>query len=268
MKVVFFIPFYKRLDLTELCFSELKKQRKPIYSVGSEGDVSRQLAEKYGVKYLEFDNNPVSDKHNALTGMLKDVDFDYAIQLGSDNFVSPNFTKELVKFLKREKPDYTQFDGVYFYHQKDKVKTYFKGFTGVGRCFSKHLLESMNYKLWESGKNFGLDTSSRNMLAAKGFEPTLLNMQELGVEILDVKYADNITTHEIVYQGEVVESLKIDVTIFDELQNYNTITHRTKPKKNTTKGKLKVVEIETGIAKMLPLWVANELVKNGTHKIS
>ena len=44
--------------------------------------------------YFECANNPVSDKHNYLISKLKDVDFDYAVILGSDNFVSNNFTEK------------------------------------------------------------------------------------------------------------------------------------------------------------------------------
>jgi hypothetical protein len=270
MKVVFITPFYKRLDLTEMCFSELKKQRRTMYAVGSEGNDSKELAEKYGVKYLEYPNNPVSDKHNALTGMLKDIEFDYAVLIGSDNFVSSNFTKELVKFLKAEKPDYTQFTGVYFYHQKDKVTTYYEGFTGVGRCYSKQVLEALNYNLWENGLNFGLDGSSQKTLQSKGYKPTMIDMKQMGIEVLDVKYADSITPHEVVYKGEKVDSISIDVTMFDGLENYNTIVHRVNPKKVNTaiKGKIKVVEIATGLKKFLPKWVADDLIKKQTYKLA
>jgi hypothetical protein len=269
MKLVFIIPFFKRHDLTELCFSEIVKQGYPVYAVGSEGESSRKLAEKYGVKYLEYPNNPVSDKHNALTGMLKDVEFDYVVQIGSDDFVSKNFAKELVKVLEQEMPDYTQFTGVYFYHQKDMFTSYFEGFTGAGRCYSKQVLEALNYALWESGKNYGLDTSSRNVLAAQGYTPLMLDMKQMGVEVLDVKYADNITSHNIVYSGKLVDNLSIDVTMFECLQNYNTILHRESPKlqkKLNMKSKIKVVEIETGVVKTLAANIARHVILLGTYK--
>jgi hypothetical protein len=123
----------------------------------------------------------------------------------------------------------------------------------------------MDYTLWESGKNYGLDGSSRNMLASKGFQPLMLDMKTLGIEVLDVKYADNITPHEVIYQGEKVDSISIDVTIFDQLQNYNTITHRTNPSKKTT-SKVRVIEIATGLIKAFIPSMARELVDMNLYK--
>jgi hypothetical protein len=171
-----------------------------------------------------------------------------------------------VKFLKAEKPDYSQFTGVYFYHQKDKALTYYKGLTGVARCFSKGVLESLDYKLWESGIDFRLDGSSQKILSKAGYKPTLIDMKSLGVEVLDVKYADNITPHQTVYKGQSADSISIDLTMFDGLQNYNTNTLRTNQKE--VKGRVKVEDVSNGSFKMLPKWVANVLIEKGKYKLA
>jgi len=264
MKIVYLVPFYNRLDLTDICFSELKKQKCDIYAVGSNGLESQLLAEKYGIKYLEHKNTPVSKKNNALLSMLKGVNYDYAVLLGSDNFVSLNFTRKIRAFLKANKPDYSEFSGVYFYNQKTKKTTYYKGLTGVGRCFSKSLIEAMNYEIWVGNLNRGLDTSSGMNLQSKGFAPLVVDPREIGVEILDVKYSENITNHSVVELGEVSEVKLIDLSLFDGLNGYNKRVVNV----GELSGKVKMIEIATGKEKYITLSNAQKLIQQGTYKLT
>lgn len=262
MKIVYIIPFYKRLDLTDLCFSELKKQNRPIYAVGSEGTKSRNIAEKNGVNYMEFPNNPVSDKHNALAGLLKNVDFDYAVLIGSDNFVSANFSENLEEYLSQERPDFTQFDSIYFHNQKSRKTTYLKCPTGVGRCFSKDLLEKMNYQLWSKGLNYGLDGSSAKNLKKKGFIPTIISLEKLGVEMVDIKYSENITSHGVINKGEVRELKLIDLSKVNNLSGYSDKILR---KRNVffldvNKNRVKLLNKETGKIKIFNSSIASQLL--------
>ncbi len=275
MKIVIIIPFYKRLDLTDICFREIKKQGCDVYTVGSEGDESKSLAEKHGFNYIEFPNNPVSNKHNALTETLRYVDFDYAILVGSDNFVSANFIAKYTSYLKKYKPLVSQLDGVYFYNQNTKDLTLFKGFTGVGRAYSRELLERFDFALWHEGKNSGLDTSSLNRMREKGIEPEIISIDKLGIEMLDVKYSTNITSHEIVNLGEKVDKISIDLSMFDVLTDYSAINLKKIIKKepmkktNNIKNKRTVIiikdgaGIESGTKKILWTYIANQLVADG-----
>lgn len=265
MKIVYFIPFYKRLDLTEICFSQIKQHNRPVYVAGSEGDKSRLLAEKYGITYLECENYPVSNKHNELISMLKDVDYDYAVILGSDNFVSSNFTEKIEAVLSKEKPDFLQLKGLYFYNQRTKKTTYFSGFTGVGRCYSKRALEAVNYKLWDNGLNKGLDGSSFQRLKEKGFEPFEVDVRELGIEVVDVKYAENITNHIVTLKGKQVERLSIDMSEIDKLNGYSNKTIHSGIYLN--KSKIRVECIATGRVKELSAGVAYSLVKKKKYKL-
>lgn len=265
MKIVYIIPFFKRLDLTEICFSQIKQQNRPVYVAGSEGEKSRLLAEKYGMIYLECENYPVSNKHNELISMLKDVDYDYAVILGSDNFVSSNFTEKIEAVLEENKPDFLQLRGLYFYNQRTKKTTYFSGFTGVGRCYSKKALESVNYKLWSSGLNKGLDGSSFHRLKAKGFEPFEVDVLELGVEVVDVKYAENITSHIVTLKGKPVKGLSIDLSEINKLTGYNNKKIHSSIYLNSQKVKAEC--LATGKAKELSLGVAYSLVRKKKYKL-
>jgi hypothetical protein len=270
MKVIFIIPFYKRLDLTDICFREIKKQGREVYTVGT-GEECKELAKKHGVNYIDSPNNPVSNKHNKLTESLKNVDYDYAILIGSDNFVSSNFVEKLTAYLKEHKPDVTQFDGVYFYHQKDKVLTWFEGFTGVGRAYSKKVIEGCNHKLWREGLNKGLDTSSAAVIKSKGFDINLINMKELGVEILDVKYNSNLSAHAIVYQGQKVDSISIDLKQFENLNKYNEKVLKFEKMEKSKLVKVRFLKDVAGLIKgeekVLSTKNAVALVRNGVAEL-
>jgi hypothetical protein len=240
MKIIYIIPFYKRFDLTELCFSEIKKQGCEVYTVGSEGDDSRLLAEKYGFHYIEHRNHPLGAKNNALSQSLKDVDFDYAILLGSDNFVSDNFTTVISDYLSRFKPLCTTFDSLYFYNQNTKLLTSYKGVTGVGRCFSREVVAGCDWKLWEGDKKNALDSSNERIIQRNGYKFEVLNPLELGVEVLDVKYSQSITRHDIVRAGQKIDKISIDLFKFEQLSNYSSIYSKIKKTKIMSLPKLTI----------------------------
>ncbi len=270
MKVVFIIAFYNRLDLTDICFREIKKQGCEVYTVGT-GKECFDLAKKHDFNYIDSPNNPVSNKHNKLTESLKDVDYDYAVLIGSDNFVSDNFIKKLTAYLKEHKPDVTQFDGVYYYHQKDKSSTWFKGLTGVGRAYSKKVVDACNGQLWRNGLNKGLDTSSGGVVKSKGFTIDTINMTDLGIEVLDVKYNSNLSNHSIVKAGKKVDDISIDLTQFESLTKYSSKVLKFKKMKKSKLVKVRFLKDVAGLVKgeekVLTSKNASPLIRNGVAEL-
>src|SRR3990167_3746954 len=86
------VPIYQRHELTNLALKNLwhqwSKYGIDVFVVGSEGQVSKDLAENYGFNYLEFENNPLSEKLNAVLKETQEGSYDGVIVLGSDNFIS------------------------------------------------------------------------------------------------------------------------------------------------------------------------------------
>jgi hypothetical protein len=232
---------------------------RPVFTAGSEGEASSNLARKHGLKYIECKNFPVSNKHNKLVESLRDVDFDYAVILGSDNLVSKNFTEKMEQVLTEKKPDFLQLKGLYFYNQKTKKTTYYNGFTGVGRCFSKNVLEALDYKLWSDGLNSGLDTSSLNILETNGYKPFEIDIRDLGVEVVDVKYRDNITSHSVTLKGKAVDRLSIDLSEVDKLTRYSAMRN--------SDSKLRVKNIMTGETKFLSVSIAKKMIERKKYKL-
>lgn len=193
MKVVVFTCVYKRRELTELFFQLLKRQGLDVYCAYSE-PCDYDIVKNYAKGFMGCSNNPVSNKFNYALGLLRKVDFDYAMILGSDDFISDNFIKAITPHLTH---DYIAFNDIHFYDTLNDSVRYMKyentsiAPIGAGSLFSKKLLDKMNYKLWDGGLNHGLDTNRHKNL--RSYDCKTLNTQELGVEMVDVKHEVNIT---------------------------------------------------------------------------
>ena len=55
---------------------------------GSEGELSRAVAEDNGWNYIEFPNSPLGAKHNAAMEWFRDKDIDFLIHTGSDDLMN------------------------------------------------------------------------------------------------------------------------------------------------------------------------------------
>jgi len=92
MKLLVFLAVWKRPEITEICFMGLvrlrKKSRHPIeaFAVISEESMI-PLCNKYDIKYTFYKNDPVGEKKNhGLTEAMK-LEWDYLIEIGSDDLV-------------------------------------------------------------------------------------------------------------------------------------------------------------------------------------
>ena len=208
MKLALVVCIYNRHDLESIVLENFKRQSKKydfdVIVVGSEGDVSRKLAK--GCIYVEHPNNPVSDKHNAGIAKAKEIGCNGVILMGSDDIVSDNYF-DFVK-SKVESNSVIGLKDLYFYSTRDKHLTYFKGYAnnsqtvGAGRFFPLSVLEKMNWTLWSSGLNRGLDTDCSNRLASKGITEEMHSMNDIDVFLVDVKHSISISCHSITLVGE------------------------------------------------------------------
>jgi hypothetical protein len=211
-KLAIISPFYKRHEVTALCFKRLLSQSKKynvdVIVAGSEGEESKKLAK--GLKYIETPNTPLGAKLNSLLSECKD--YDGVIVLGSDDFISDSIIK-LYQKIDTDKEVVYSFNDIYIYSSRLKKITSDFPFTrrgngiGVGRLFSKQALIKCNYALWTPHYDKGLDGDLANRLKRHGIEEKIL---DLGNHfMLDVKVDLNITSHEIVNTGHKEHKLSI-----------------------------------------------------------
>lgn len=149
-KILFFLAVWKRPEITELCFMGLKRLMKHLkartLAVISEKSMI-PLCKKYGIDFIEHDNEPLGRKKNAgLTAAMK-MDFDYLIELGSDDLIL-NTLFEYYFPLMRQGEDFFGSNRLLFIDATDgqvrdytaQEATYGYGW-GLGRCMSRKMIE-------------------------------------------------------------------------------------------------------------------------------
>ncbi|SJN11483.1 hypothetical protein CZ787_06030 [Halomonas citrativorans] len=241
VKLLVLTCVWKRHELCHLFFSYYKKLKEKlshdidiqVIAVGSEGEVSQSICEKYGAHYLEYPNQPLSDKWQAGLTYARSFDFDALVILGSDDFICEN----TLKFYSRKVSNGTLFLGFQdcYLHDFSTQKTiYWKGYgasneqqsqphrvgetIGLGRVLRRELLEFMDFDLWKGmGANKSLDGIMKNKITEKtGFLPVKpvhgfnlilgdvnyslgmlsYRLKDLGLFGVDVKVSDNVTAFE------------------------------------------------------------------------
>jgi hypothetical protein len=92
IKLLFFLAVWKRPEITEICFMGLNRLKKSgKFEVQFLAVISEEsmipLCEKYGVEWVMHENLPLGRKKNfGLREALK-RDFDYLVELGSDDLI-------------------------------------------------------------------------------------------------------------------------------------------------------------------------------------
>lgn len=202
MKLAVIIPFYKRTDITKLCFKHLATQQKKFkFKVFVAGDDKSIVPKSF--TFVDVENNPLGNKLNVLLQQTKD--FDAVTVLGSDNFISDSVFK-LFNTLDLKEKVYYGFDNLHVYSVwHDKLTSDFpyteNGNTiGVARLWTKATLEAMNYTLWSAERNNGLDSDSKKRMLSKGVKEISLSYGDNF--LLDVKQDYNITSPELVNTGK------------------------------------------------------------------
>ncbi|GCE96462.1 TPR domain protein [Arthrospira platensis NIES-46] len=217
------LSYYSRLK-RELCgMIELK-----LLAVGSEGEQSRQLCESCGFDYVEYQNQPLSDKWEYGINRCRDYNPDAVIIVGSDDLIS----RSLIEFYDRKLKEGLVFCGItdaYFFDLQTEKMIHWVGYTsevdavrlgettGMGRCLSKPLLERLDFSIWRNlNKDRNLDGAMTQKLYQVGLElldeehsvltrvgdRTLkvghcgFKLADINAMAVDIKFAENLTAFE------------------------------------------------------------------------
>ncbi len=176
--VAFISCSYKRPDISEIFKKNLLNLQRFFNDdcvftnimVDSENTNYEVFANHPDFMYMDHDNFPISDKWQATLKPLQNGIFDYVFIIGSDNTIDESiFEQYLIQM--RKGVDIIGITDMYIYDLIDKEMYYWPGYPkkhkrhgetiGLGRCFSKRVLQQMNYQLWDSGLNKGLDSNMR-----------------------------------------------------------------------------------------------------------
>jgi tetratricopeptide (TPR) repeat protein len=234
--IVILTCVWKRPQLTEIVLSyyaTLQQELKgfinlELLAVGSEEKESEKLCQACGFDYVEYRNQPLSDKWEYGLNRCKDYDPNAVIIVGSDDLIS----RSLIEFYDQKIKEGLVFCGItdaYFLDLPTNEMIHWVGYTsnidpvrlgettGMGRCLSRPLLDKLEFSIWKNlNKDRSLDGAMTQKLYEFGLElldekncpltqvdtQTLrighcgFNLAEMNAMALDIKFTENLTTFD------------------------------------------------------------------------
>ena len=196
-KILVLLPIWGRMNITELCLSNIKKLQKDyiidVLCVVSE-QWAKLMAFKYGFSYVEVSNDDLGHKMNVGVERALKMDFDYLMNLGSDDII----TKELLDEYKEQMDNNSPMFGitkVCFFDSKTKElkEVDYGHLIGAGRMIRKDIIEKLavtndKVTMYDKGLKNGLDNNSRKRFMSVAMRELSLN----GNMIIDIKSDENI----------------------------------------------------------------------------
>jgi len=209
-KLAICIPFYKREKITRYVFGyyqDLKYRLRSkvdllLIACGSEGAVSRKIANDYDFNYIEYSNDHLTQKHNAFIMFARIYNPDAYIKTDSDSIIEEGIFDWYIDLLDRG-IEYAGIRGIWFmfkdsmaYKTSMPVKRGLEPH-GIGRFLSKSLLEKMNWMPWEGRKDGNCIDKILTMNIIKHNPKTeIRNLSELNGMVIDIKSDFQITNIE------------------------------------------------------------------------
>lgn len=209
-KICLVTVIYKRHTLTNFVLSyydNLKNKLKDsieieLICVGSENNLSRDLALKNNFEYYEYPNNPVSHKHNKVFEVCKNKNVDGVVYVGSDDIIDEVFFLEYIKSLENG-IDFLGFKDVYFLTKDnlgfwggyEKTTSRYGEPIGPGKLYSKKLLDKLNWRPWgNESKDRGLDSLCwKELSKINDVKKTIKSCKDINGHIIDIKTETNIS---------------------------------------------------------------------------
>ena len=205
-KIVVFTPVWGRHDVLEIWHKGVERIKAfwpekieiiPFCMVSNDEDEA--IIKGYGYQYVRCENKPLGAKHNAGLEALRNIEFDYILQLGSDDLITNEYLEYALAAMNKS-IDVFGVDRLYFTEIgtdqacKFILTTQANELIGAGRFISHRVIKLLDYELWPYDINRGLDmTSQANMSMYEAF-PKVISTENICV--LDVKSNTNIWSYE------------------------------------------------------------------------
>lgn len=179
MKLLFLIPVWKRPQITEICFMGVNRLRaKGVHSIEALAIISEEemkpLCEKYNIDWVFYKNLPLGEKKNFGAKEALKRDFDYLIELGSDDVLKDEF----LNLYTWDFPVMGLNDFIIM-NSKDgkcrRISGKVCGY-GTGRSYTRKVVEAGD--IWHGLKNRGLDHSATLNLAHRGIMERRFSSEE------------------------------------------------------------------------------------------
>lgn len=238
MRIGLKVSMWKRPDVFEIFAEGAHRLRKnfgiQIFVVGSEGRSSRKLCEKWKFEYLEFPNEPMGAKLNAILKHMQSFDLDYVINCGSDDLISDEVIQAYLPLMEKGY-DVLGVYGLYtfdlvskklLYLHRYKMKGRVEELMGVAKAISKRVLDFYNWTLWDNNQKFGaLDRKVSVKMQAFDHKVKGFFLTDIHGIVLDMKSSVNV--HPFSYLRKVCRSnghvWKDPAILKNKLPEYNLL---------------------------------------------
>mmetsp|Transcript_42548 Transcript_42548/g.166094 ORF Transcript_42548/g.166094 Transcript_42548/m.166094 type:complete len:299 (-) Transcript_42548:2067-2963(-) len=203
--------------------------------VGSEREASEKLALGYGMMYLEEDNSPLGKKHNAGLRKIREISPDAVTIIGSDDLVNAQYFISLKKAFIEDRIHVWGLKDVYFFDLSSETLVYTAGYhtaylevsasVGLGRAYSRQVLEEIDWHLWDDERERGLDQSAvRRIIRKFPLISTIsrsVSGKDAGILAVDVKTkglegGENIWSFEDIKKGSGKDRHLQELEIVDD----------------------------------------------------
>lgn len=194
-KLLIYLAVWQRPYITKICFNGIIRLRNhPDYDIEVLAVISEEsmipICEQYAVKWVMYKNDPLGEKKNFGLQYAKNFEFDYMMEIGSDDLITNELLTHYLPYLKYG------FIGVkdvaYINTETGECRRLqSKSTYGAGRIISRKILEQCGWKLWRDRLNKGLDNDSLLNLATKKIKYTQVPAMEVP-GVIDLKSDVNI----------------------------------------------------------------------------
>lgn len=196
-KLLIYLAIWRRPEITELCLMGISRLRRhPAYDVQALAVISEpemiHLCELYGIKWVMHENLPLGKKKNAGLVAAQCLDFDYLMEIGSDDLITNELLTQYLEYL-----DVHDFFGIsdaaYIESESGECRRLItdKSTYGAGRIISRKVLDALRWRLWNDSLNRGLDNDSLRRIESKGFKYYKVKAYDKP-GVIDVKSNENL----------------------------------------------------------------------------
>jgi len=199
MKIVILTAIWKRHKLFEIFKQGIERVKGntpyhiELVVIGSEG-------KPFAKHHVETRNFPLSNKWQTGLKEVRKLNPDYVLMLGSDDFICSN----LIGAYSKEMDKGTDLIGLidcYFLDSRTDEFNYWLGYRnhrrgesiGMARMLSAKLLDKLDWSVWDTPANKGLDSMMMKRLKTIKYSEKMFNCKKENIMALDVKSNINVS---------------------------------------------------------------------------
>lgn len=164
--------------------------------------------------HFEIENFPIGRKRNKATREAKKHEADLYIQSAEDHLISKGYIEYALRQIEIGCDLVGTWDE-YFYDYSQNIAKYCKGYqpgwrygevTGIGKCFSRRLLNALDWQVVPDEENTSLDFKANQKLSKIPHKAHFTHLSEIeGAMLVDLKDGTTLNKIEDI-PGEVIDT--------------------------------------------------------------